>query len=359
MTYNTGEKRAFFYIIAAVVAYLSFLVLRPYFSAIVLALLTVVICKPVYGFFTRFSFKKEKLAVTMSVVFVFLVVFIPIVIVGGLTVNQIGQFKDDLALTDSNTTLERVVDRVNDISASLPGDRAPLTVAGAHDKISEWAQAVGSFFLERLPSIGTGAFQTVTWIIMFLILLYTLFPIQHKLFAFFQDASPLNDRMDVIYATRVVEMSTSMIKGTLLVALVQGAVSGIFLAIAGVPYVLFWTMLMIFLGVIPMVGYGFVLIPIAVVLLVTGDIWQGIMLIVASVAIIGNIDNYLRPKLVSKKAELHPALVILGVIGGLQVFGVLGFIYGPVIMILFVTTFEMYQKYFRTSGGGKGDFFVN
>ncbi|MFH1235884.1 MAG: AI-2E family transporter, partial [Parcubacteria group bacterium] len=192
-----------------------------------------------------------------------------------------------------------------------------------------------------------GVFQSVTWIIIFLILLYTLFPIQNKLFNFFQNASPLSDRMDVVYATRVVEMSKSMIKGTLLVALVQGAVSGIFLAIAGVPYVLFWTMLMIFLGVIPMVGYGFVLIPIAVVMLLTGDIWQGVMLVVASVAIIGNIDNYLRPKLVSKQAELHPALVILGVIGGLQVFGLLGFIYGPVIMILLVTTFEMYQKYFR------------
>lgn len=358
MSYNPTEKRAFFYIIAGVVAYLSYLVLRPYFSAIVLALLTVVLCKPVYGFFTRISFKKEKIAVTLSVIFVFLVVFIPIVFIGGLTVNQIGQFKDDLALTDSNVTLARVVDRVNTLSASLPGDRAPLTLTEAQAHISDWAQAVGSFFLERLPSIGTGAFQTVTWLIIFLILLYTLFPIHHKLFRFFQDASPLSDRMDVIYATRVVEMSTSMIKGTLLVALVQGAVSGIFLFIAGVPYVLFWTMLMIFLGVIPMIGYGFVLIPIAIVMIVTGDVWQGVMLIAASVLIIGNIDNYLRPKLVSKKAELHPALVILGVIGGLQVFGVLGFIYGPVIMIMLVTTFEMYQKYFRTSGGGKGEYFV-
>lgn len=358
MSYTTGEKRVFFYIIVAVVAYLSFLVLRPYFSAIVLALITVVLCKPVYGFFTRVTFKKEKLAVAMSVVFVFLVVFIPVVVVGGLTVNQIIQFKDDLKVSDTSITLERVVERVNAVSAAIPGDREPLTVAGAHEQVSKWAQAVGEFFLERLPSIGTGAFQTVTWIIIYLILLYTLFPIQHKLFTFFQDASPLSDRMDVIYATRVVEMSKSMIKGTLLVALVQGGVSGIFLAIAGVPYVLFWTMLMIFLGVIPMVGYGFVLIPIAIVLLATGGIWQGIMLIVASVLIIGNIDNYLRPKLVSKQAELHPALVILGVIGGLQVFGVLGFIYGPVIMILLVTTFEMYQKYFRTSGGGKGEFFV-
>ncbi|MFH1236471.1 MAG: AI-2E family transporter, partial [Parcubacteria group bacterium] len=169
MIYNTGEKRAFFYITAAVVAYLSFLVLRPYFSAIMLALLTVVICKPVYGFFSRVSFNKEKLAVMLSVVFVFLVVFIPVVSIGGLTVNQIIQFKNDFAGSSGSATLERVVERVNTVSASLPGDREALTVVGAHEKISEWAQAVGSFFLERLPTIGSGVFQSVTWIIIFLI----------------------------------------------------------------------------------------------------------------------------------------------------------------------------------------------
>ncbi len=346
-----GQKRPFFYIVAAVIAYLSYLVLRPYFSAIVLALILVILFKPVYFFFTRFSFHKERIAVLMSVIFVFLVVFIPVVIVGGLTVNQIIQFKNDLTSGNSSITLARVVERVNAISAVIPGHGAPLTVAGAHEHISKWAQAAGTYFLARLPSIGSGAFQSVTWFIVFLILLYSLFPIQHKLFKLFQSASPLDDRIDTVYATRVVEMSKSMIKGTLLVAVVQGSIAGIFLAIAGVPYVLFWTMLMIFLGVVPIIGYGFVLIPIAIVLIATGGIWQGIMLILSSALIIGNLDNYLRPKLVSKKAELHPALVILGVIGGLQVFGVLGFIYGPVIMILLVTTFEMYQKYFRTPAG--------
>ena len=351
MSHSVGEKRIFFFIVAGVIIYLSYLVLRPYFSAIILALILAVLFKPIYHFFLRLFGNAERLSAVLSVIFVFLVVFIPIVFVGGLTVNQIIQFKEDFAQTGNTITLERVVEDINSISASLPGDRELLTVDKAQDQIGNWAQAVGSFFLERLPTIGSGAFNSVTWIIIFLILLYTLFPLHHKLFKFFEEVSPLNDRIDVVYATRVLEMSISMIKGTLLVALVQGAVSGIFLAIAGVPYVLFWTLLMVFLGVIPMVGYGFVMIPIALVMLATGDIWQGIMLILASVLLVGNIDNYLRPKLVSKKAELHPALVILGVIGGLQVFGVLGFIYGPVIMILLVTTFEMYQKYFRTASG--------
>ncbi|MFA6553834.1 MAG: AI-2E family transporter [Patescibacteria group bacterium] len=346
MKFTVGGKQPFFYLIAAIIAYLSYMVLKPYFSAIVLAFLATLIFKPIYNFFLRIFSNRQKVAALLSVVFVFLVVFIPVVSIGGLTVKQIIQFKNDFTGNANSITLERVVERVNDVYAYVPGNQEPLTVVKAQESINRGAQAIGSFFLERLPDIGSGAFNSITWIILFLILLYTLFPLHHKLLKFFEEASPLNDRIDAVYATRVVEMSKSMVKGTLLVALVQGGLAGVFLAIAGVPYVLFWTLLMIFLGVIPVIGYGFILIPIAIVLVATGGVWQGIMLILASVLIIGNIDNYLRPKLVSKQAELHPALVILGVLGGLQVFGVLGIIYGPVIMILMVTTYEMYRKYF-------------
>ncbi|MFA6098333.1 MAG: AI-2E family transporter [Patescibacteria group bacterium] len=349
MPHKISENRVFFYIVAAIIICLSFLVIRPYFSAIVLAFLAAVLFKPIYNFFLRIFRQKEKVAALLSVIFVFLVVFIPVVFIGGLTVNQIISFRDDFA--GSGLNFERVVERVNNIYSFLPGNQTPITVLSAQEKMGQWAETVGNFFLERLPNIGSGAFYTVTWIILFLILLYSIFPIHRKLIRFFENVSPLNDRIDMVYASRVVEMSKSMIKGTLLVALVQGTVAGIFLAIAGVPYVLFWTLLMIFLGVIPMVGYGFVMLPIVVILFLTGNIWQAIMLALVSVLFIGNIDNFLRPKLVSKKAELHPALVILSVIGGLQVFGVLGFIYGPVIMILLVTTFEMYQKYFRAPAG--------
>ncbi|MFA5052222.1 MAG: AI-2E family transporter [Patescibacteria group bacterium] len=347
MEIKVGNKQLFFYFVAALIAYLSYLVLRSYFSAIILAFLATLIFKPVYNFILKIVSQKQKIAALLSVIFVFLVILIPVTFIGGLTVKQIAQFKNDFAETGHTSALEQAVSRINTFTDYLPGNQDPLTVEKAQEHIRRGAQAIGSFFLERLPDIGTGAFNSLTWVILFLILLYTLFPIHGKLLKFFEDISPLNDRIDTVYATRVVEMSKSMVKGTLLVALVQGSVAGAFLAIAGVPYVLFWTLLMIFLGVIPVIGYGFVLIPIALVLIIGGGIWQGVMLILASLLIIGNIDNYLRPKLVSKQAQLHPALVIIGVLGGLQVFGVLGIIYGPVIMILMVTTVEMYQKYIR------------
>lgn len=347
MKINFTQKQPFFYIIAIVIIYLSYLVLKPFFSAIVLAFLTVIFFKPVYDWFHKFFIRKKKVAALMTVIIVIFVVLIPVLSIGALTVNQIIQFSNDFIGEGNNLNLENFVDHFNQLASVMPGNYNPLTLDEARVYINNGAQAVGNFFLERLPDIGSGAFNTFTWFLMFIIILYSLFPLHDKILKFFEKISPLDDRIDMIYATRVIEMSKSMIKGTFLISIVQGVISGIFLAIAGVPYVLFWTLLMIFLGVIPVIGYGFVVIPIAIILLLTGGIWQGIMLILVSIIFIGNIDNFLRPKLVSKKAELHPALVILGVIGGLQVFGILGFIYGPVIMILLVTTIEMYLKYFR------------
>lgn len=344
MSVASLRNQPFFYFLIAFVAFLSYLVLKPFLSAIVLAFLAALFFKPVYTFFQRIFKKKDKLAAMMSVVIVFFVVLIPLVSVGGLTVNQIIQFKNDFG-SEGNIDLGYIVEKVNNVIEVVPVVEGKLTVDGVQDWIQNAAKSVGSFFLERLPDIGSGAFHSLTWVLIFIILVYSLFPIQDKFMHFLEHLSPLDDRIDRIYLTRVVEMSKSMVKGTFAIAIVQGIVSGVFLAIAGVDYVLFLTVLMIFLGVIPMVGSGFVMIPIGVIMLFTGNIWQGVMLLLVTMLLVNNIDNYLRPKLVSKKAELHPALVILGVLGGLQVFGVLGFIYGPVIMILLVTTVEMYMKY--------------
>ena len=349
MKINLLQRQSFFYLIAAIILFLSFMVLKPFFSAIILAFLTAVFFKPVYDWFHRHFIKKEKVAALMTVIIVFFVVLIPIVLVGALTVNQIIQLSEDFTGSGGIINIENFVTRFNDLASIMPGDFNSLTVAEAKTHINNGAEAVGNYFLEKLPDIGSGAFNTFTWVIMYIILLYSFFPLYKKLFKFFEKLSPLDDRIDTVYFTRVIAMSKSMIKGTFAISVVQGVVSGIFLAIAGVPYVLFLTLIMILLGVIPMVGFGFVMVPIIIILLLTGSVWQGIMLLVVSVVIIGNIDNFLRPKLVSKKAELHPALIILGVIGGLQVFGVLGFIYGPVIMILLVTTIEMYLKYFQSN----------
>jgi len=340
------QNQPFFYILVVIVLVLSYLVLKSFFAVIVLAFLAALFFRPMYNWLFEKFRQRKKWATFVSVVIVVILVLIPLIFITGLTVNQIIQFTQDLG-SENQISYSGLADSVNNLLDIVPGNDYTVTEASVNDWVQQGVKAVGNFFLERLPDIGSGAFQFLTFIIIFVIVLYALFPLQDKLLDFAKSLSPMDDRIDTIYITRVIEMSKSMVKGTFLIAVIQGIVSGIFLTIAGVDYVLFLTILMIFLGVIPIIGSGFVVVPIGIIMLFTGNIWQGVFLILANVLIIGNIDNYLRPKVVSKQAELHPALIILGVIGGLQVFGVLGFIYGPVIMILLVTTIEMYMKYIR------------
>ncbi len=346
---NAGEwslqRQPFFYVIIVLIIALALVVLRPFFAAIVLAFLTALFFKPVYQYFHHIFGKREKLASLVSVTVVIIAVMIPLLFIAGLTVNQILEFTNDIDQQSLN--LSFFAEKGNNLANIIPGVDYTLTEQDVQDWIERGAKALGQFFLARLPNIGTGAFNFFTQAFIFVVVLYALFPVQKKLYRFIEDVSPLDDRVDRLYIMRVVEMARSMVKGVFLIAVVQAIVSGIFLWIAGVDYVLFFSILMVFFGVIPMLGVGIVVIPIALVVLFTGGIWQGIFLIATNILVVANIDNYLRPKLVSKKASLHPALVIISVLGGLQVFGMLGFVYGPVIMILLVTTLEMYLKHVR------------
>ncbi len=322
---------------------LSYFVVRPFIAAIVLAFLTALFFKPVYEYFHHSFHGRTKLASSISVVIVVVAVIIPVALVATATVNQIVQFNNDISGTGT-FDIERVVGAANETLETM-GIEYHLTVDQVQSELKTIAGNIGQFFLRQLPKIGSGAANFLTGAFIYIVALFTLFPIQDKFMKYVERLSPMDDRIDQVYLTRVVEMSKSMVKGTFFISFIQALVASLFFMIAGVDYILFWMILMTFLGVIPMLGASVVMLPIAVVLLVSGNIWQGIFLIATNILIVSNIDNYLRPKLVSKKASLHPVLTLIGVLGGLQAFGMLGFIYGPVIMILLATTVEMYLKY--------------
>jgi len=104
-------------------------------------------------------------------------------------------------------------------------------------------------------------------------------------------------------------------------------------------------LLSMFLSLVPLIGISLIAWPIGIFLLITGSIWQGIFVIGAFILIVANIDTVSRPVLVPKDAYLNPALLILGVFGGLSLMGIIGALYGPVILILLVTSIEVYTKY--------------
>ncbi len=124
---------------------------------------------------------------------------------------------------------------------------------------------------------------------------------------------------------------------------------GLVFWIAGVPFVMFLTLASMFLSLVPMIGVSLVAWPVGIILIVNGNIWQGVFVIVAFLVFVANIDTILRPYLIPKGAQLNPALVIFSVLGGLGVMGIVGALYGPVVMILLVTSIDVYTKYLLRS----------
>jgi predicted PurR-regulated permease PerM len=146
------------------------------------------------------------------------------------------------------------------------------------------------------------------------------------------------------------DVALATIKGTLVVGVVQGAIGAVLFWILGIPAPVFWGSLMAVLSVLPAVGPGLIWLPAAVILLAMGQILKGIVLIVAGVLVIGLVDNMLRPLLVGHDTQMPDYLVLLATLGGLAVFGVSGFVIGPVIAAFFLVVWEMFaQEYAERS----------
>jgi predicted PurR-regulated permease PerM len=187
-------------------------------------------------------------------------------------------------------------------------------------------------------------------IVNFLITLFTMFYLFIDGGAFVRRLNHLiplrQEYKDMIYS-RFLQTSRATIKATLLAGLVQGGLGGLTLLIFGVKSWMMWSVVMIILSVIPMLGAGTVLIPTGIIQIIIGNIWHGIGLIFISVVVISNIDSVLRPRIVGQQSKMHDLVIFFSTIGGIAVFGIMGFIIGPVIAALFITLLDIYSAEFR------------
>jgi len=163
------------------------------------------------------------------------------------------------------------------------------------------------------------------------------------------DIVPFRQEITQLFMDKIDIMIKAMFKGNFVIAIVTGLTMGLVLWIAGVPFVMFLTLVSMFLSLVPMIGVSLVAWPVGIILILNGNVWQGVFVLVAFLLLVANIDTILRPHLIPKGAQLNPALVILSVLGGLGVMGIIGALYGPVVMILLVTSIDVYSKYLLRS----------
>lgn len=188
-------------------------------------------------------------------------------------------------------------------------------------------------------------------------LISTLFITFFTMFYFFRDGplllsklkyfSPLADDYEDALIRHFLSVSRATIKGTLLVSLIKGTLGGLTFWAFGIEGAVLWGVVMVFLSVLPIVGPWLVMYPAALILLLNGEVWQGIALFIIATFVIGLIDNVLEPIVIGRDSGMHELLVFFSMLGGIGLFGVMGFVVGPVIAALFVTLLEIYGKEFN------------
>jgi predicted PurR-regulated permease PerM len=219
-------------------------------------------------------------------------------------------------------------------------------------------QAVGRNFLENfyqwVSQLTGSAVQNITGLIAnvvnfffgcFLVFFSLFFLLRDgpRLKDFFSQILPLSKVHESVIIEKLIKATDGVIKGSFLIALIQGGVATAGFLIFGVPQPFLWGAFTVLAALVPTVGTSLSLIPAILYLLLTGHIGAGIGLIIWGVAAVGLIDNVVSPKLIGSKTSLHPLLVLFSVLGGLQVFGVLGFLFGPILMAVFVALLDIYK----------------
>ena len=190
-------------------------------------------------------------------------------------------------------------------------------------------------------SIGQSALGFVFALGVMLYLTYFLLRDGRALAMRIEQAIPIDpDRRATLFATFAAVIRAT-IKGSIVVAIVQGAIGGLVFWALGLHAALLWGVLMGFLSLLPAVGTGLIWVPVAVYLLVTGEIWQGIVLVLCGIFVIGMVDNVLRPILVGRETRIPDYVVLITTLGGLEAMGFNGLVIGPVIAALFIAVWDM------------------
>lgn len=214
-------------------------------------------------------------------------------------------------------------------------------------KVAEFASKAGTFLVGSLSKITE---VTAVFLLNLFVMLYAMF--------FFLTSGPVIVRTIMGYLPlsgsdkdNLLEVGLSVskatIKGTLVIGIVQGALGGLGLAVAGIPGAAFWGTIMVVLSIIPGIGTALVWVPAVVYLLISGETVAGVGLAVWSAAVVGTVDNVLRPRLVGKDTKMPDLLILVSTLGGLGLFGVLGLVVGPVIAALFLTAWTIYGQVFE------------
>ncbi|MBK9574734.1 MAG: AI-2E family transporter [Rhodoferax sp.] len=319
-------------------------VLLPFYGTIMWATIIGLLFRPVYRWLLARLAGRPSVAALLTVLLVLVIVILPLALITASLAREAAGVYQGLKSGALNPVLY-----LHGVFDALPGwITALLARFGLNDfatlqnRLTAALTQGSQFMATQALGIGQDTFEFVASLFITLYLSFFLIRDGDSIARTVRQAMPLPPRHTQELLGKFTTVILATVKGNLLVAAIQGALGGLAFWFLGVSAALLWAVLMAFLSLLPAVGAGLVWVPVAAYFLITGAIWQGIALIAYCVLVIGLVDNLLRPILVGKDAGMPDYLVMIATLGGMAVFGINGFVIGPVIAAMFIAVWHIY-----------------
>jgi len=323
--------------------------LKGYLILIAIAAIVAYLFTPVYNWLRNHG-RSEGQAGVITFFATLLAVIVPAMIVVSITALQVSSLVKDISTENYSSNmsefLNNSVDNVNNLLERF-GISTQLTTAQVTETLSSSIEVFSKTVADKIISSISGVFAAITTAIIYIYVFMSLLINKDRLRKSLSKLNPLGQEVSYLYFDRMGSMTKATVRGQFIIALCQGLESAFILSIAGLnDLFFFFALLLTVLSIIPL-GAGIVTIPIGVVMMLTGNVAGGALVIANHLLIVTNIDNVMRPRLVPKEARLDSALMMLSVFSGLAYFGFVGIVLGPVLMIVIVTTIQMFMEVYR------------
>jgi predicted PurR-regulated permease PerM len=337
----------FFFTILIGITVLSYFIVKPFLVSFLIAAILAHLFGFIYEMFLKLTRKSKITSSILTCLLIALLILTPIISVASLVINEILNIAD--YFSQSSLSVENITSNIVNNLATLPFIRA----IGIGDIINhEMIMNAITSFSQNALSILQGTYQRLANMIlvtfmMFFALFYLLID-GKKFLKKIMQLSPLKNSYENILIEKFNSIARATIKGTILIAIMQGFMGGVLFMATGVYSPILLGLLMTLASIIPAIGSGLVWLPVGIIMMLSGHIMPGLTILLVGALIISTFDNFVRPKLVGNDTEMHPLLILFSTLGGIALFGLAGFIVGPIIMSLFVTLWDIYYMEFRS-----------
>lgn len=343
-------RTIFFFSLILMLSIAMLYVLRPFLYPIFWASVVAIMFYPVYKLFLRYL-RLPAVSAGLTLIVVIVTIILPLILVSTLVIHgSIGFYQrvSELSnLRDSGALSSRLEHTM--FGPYLGFIKTQLTTYGPNI-----AKQVNYFLLSSLKDITQ---NTLRFIFLLFVMFYSLFYFLKdgpRLLRRLMHLSPLGDQYEKMLYGRFTSTARATLKGTLIVGGIQGVLGGLLFWAVGIEGALVWGVIMTSFAIIPAVGPSIIWLPGALVMIALGNVTEGIIILSVGVGVISVIDNILRPRLIGRDIQMHPLIAFFATLGGIILFGISGFVIGPVIAALYLSVMAMYDHYYEHELGKEG-----